>query len=254
MRGVVGTVLALSMLSAAAAYGQTSPPGVPKPSSARPSESTQQPAVSTKPTPPIVEASPASKDEHKAAPVTEHETVHSTPDWWLISVTGLLVIATGVLAWYTRRLVRGAEDTARRQLRAYICLEEGRIEPHGNEGYCDVIFTLKNSGQTPAYNVETWQITRIVDLAEPPYVIRTPDKWGMVGPGAGIGCKLLHNPLTPADRSDIKLEKKTVIVWGQVTYKDAFGQERYTNFCHILGSETQHGWRLMPAKQGNDAD
>jgi hypothetical protein len=93
--------------------------------------------------------------------------------WWknptdrfsflLVVVTFLLFVATVGLYCATRDLVGGAEDTARRQLRAYIgpeyesfmiCCPEctGRTFPcDGLPPGNNVIYSIRNYGQTPAH-------------------------------------------------------------------------------------------------------
>src|SRR5438552_10833727 len=96
---------------------------------------------------PIVKVvAPTSESNQKPAQVTEQHDNHPTPDWWLIGVTFLLVIATGELVYYAR-------DTARRQLRAYISVHRSDIA--GIDGGQTPVATLliKNYGQTPAYGV-----------------------------------------------------------------------------------------------------
>lgn len=68
-----------------------------------------------------------------------------------------LVLAAGTLfLWLaTRRLVRGSEKTAERQLRAYIFSDHAKIIGF-NTPHPLVIAAFKNSGQTPAYNVIVW--------------------------------------------------------------------------------------------------
>src|SRR5450631_2653183 len=66
----------------------------------------------------------------------------------------LLFLATVALAVTTWLLVRGAENTAERQLRAYIFPDGviiANIQPSP-----EITVTLKNSGQTPAHDHRLW--------------------------------------------------------------------------------------------------
>jgi hypothetical protein len=82
---------------------------------------------------------PLTVDEHdslmasqsKAHPQESSAPWWRTPEWWTVVFTGWLTIFTLGLAIYTarlwgatRRLVEGAEDTAERQLRAYVFVKE----------------------------------------------------------------------------------------------------------------------------------
>lgn len=156
------------------------------------------------------------------------------------------------------RTVKIMQDTAQRQMRAYICFQEGHVDLHANEGFYDVTIHLKNSGNTPAYDVQTWRSSQIIDQPEPPAAFDAPQSWGgrgMVGPGAYMGASgTLRHPFTPDDRASIKSGRKMIFVWGEVIYRDAFGERRFTRFRHVLGSETGRGWFLRPAEHGNEAN
>ncbi|MCC8975929.1 hypothetical protein [Bradyrhizobium brasilense] len=68
--------------------------------------------------------------------------------------TFLLVFATAWLVWATIKLWRGAEETAQRQLRAYVAVDPKAINIHGPSGTVNVGYELRNTGQTPAHNVQ----------------------------------------------------------------------------------------------------
>ena len=80
-------------------------------------------------------------------------------DWWtrlrtdpVATFTGLLFVATLLLFWATRNLVNGAEESSKRQLRAYLGIKSQTIRRVGHNEYQAVI-TIENTGQTPAHNV-----------------------------------------------------------------------------------------------------
>ena len=102
---------------------------------------------------------------------------------WIAVSTFLLFVATTALACFTYflwrstgKLVEGADETAKQQLRAYIFIHDNRMEFKGKIGNFHIIF--KNCGQTPAYNVTTYMrifledYPLVVDL--PPAVVRFP--------------------------------------------------------------------------------
>ena len=74
--------------------------------------------------------------------------------------TLLIAIFTGLLWYTTHRLVKGAEDTAQKQLRAYLAVSEAKIveipdnQPTYKENY--VFIKVKNFGQTPATAIKYW--------------------------------------------------------------------------------------------------
>jgi hypothetical protein len=97
-------------------------------------------------------------------------------DWDANSVTAastvVLAVITTILAFgtvglwcATRRLVKGGEETAKRQLRAYLCVE---IFPDDHpivnfDGPIVVLLRIVNRGATPAYGVEQTVIIGVVN-------------------------------------------------------------------------------------------
>jgi hypothetical protein len=73
-------------------------------------------------------------------------------DTLLVTVTFLLFAATLALWWSTRRLVKSGENTAKRQLRAYIVATiKGCDVPETSDGIFTFHLAIKNTGQTPAH-------------------------------------------------------------------------------------------------------
>ena len=149
--------------------------------------------------------------------------------------TVILGIATAFLWRATRDLVNEAKLTAERQLRAYVGIRTNRtpeIAPNFH-----IISVIENSGQTPAYEVHSW--TERKALARPmpkgyrfeaaPALILGPRS--LINPGneqvLGSSPK---NHLSEADLAAIRAETMDLYYWGEVRYRDAFGQNCYLRF------------------------
>src|SRR5262249_11412210 len=83
-----------------------------------------------------------------------HEEIVAVGTVFIAAFTIILGFATAALYLATRDLVKGAELTAKQQLRAYVLADTARISNLANptevpEGHV----ILKNFGQTPAYDV-----------------------------------------------------------------------------------------------------
>lgn len=83
-------------------------------------------------------------------------------DWWhefrtdpIATFTGFLFLATVLLWWATRNLVKGAERTSERQLRAYLHVKQAQAS-RDSEGVLWAKVHIQNYGQTPAYDVVQW--------------------------------------------------------------------------------------------------
>jgi hypothetical protein len=83
-------------------------------------------------------------------PNSEHEILDIRPGEWL------LAIATWMLWYATARLVKGADRTAERQLRAYVFVEKTNFQSTGPQGW-DIRYRIKNFGHTPAHDCPAHQ-------------------------------------------------------------------------------------------------
>ncbi|MGH6848084.1 MAG: hypothetical protein ACREC0_11800 [Methylocella sp.] len=123
----------------------------------------------TKPQPIIVNVLPTPKTEPEAAEERREREEKTELDRRLVDLTNDVAIFTGglfaativlslftaALWWSTRRLVKGAEETAKRQLRAYVLVASAKLDlpkPDTKEAH----MSFKNFGQTPAYNLRIW--------------------------------------------------------------------------------------------------
>jgi hypothetical protein len=158
--------------------------------------------------------------------------------------TCILGIATWRLWSATDRLVTGAEDTAERQLRAYVLVQPVTLYDFAEGRRLSADFTIRNVGQTPAYRVRA---VADIDIFDHPLVdyqgeLILPD------PNAPIPTRALQptgdflcggqmdRPLTALDVMQVLAgENRRVYLFGVVIYEDAFGEERRTKFCCYVG-------------------
>jgi hypothetical protein len=153
--------------------------------------------------------------------------------------TALLFVATFFLWIATRSLVRGADKTAERQLRAYVFIEDCIFNEHPAGGW-HIHLMVKNSGQTPAYDVVI-KAEREIGPAKPDDVllplsgqIETQSKVS-VAPGkiatSMYPCNWDHCDLPPGIESWnlARQNRKRAYLWGRIDYV-TFGVPRFTTF------------------------
>jgi hypothetical protein len=159
--------------------------------------------------------------------------------------TYILYRSTNKLWDAGERQLRHLEDTAQRQLRAYIIAKVDDVDVeqiNGSEGEAmvSVKIAIKNTGQTPAHDL------RIVSKAE---LLRHPVKMpnftlisgpdpsvSVLGAGEPIAseCNTLFDGNAMMCAEESELSKKRIYIWGTVTYRDVFGGDHWTNFCSSL--------------------
>lgn len=182
----------------------------------------------------------------------------------VIATFTVILGASTVFLWLaTRRLVFGAEDTARRQLRAYIFPHELIVTDVELGKQPSANMVVRNTGLTPATEVVAWcgvwlgnfpLVTELVRAT--PDFMRTASRRS-VGPGGSFTINHACNaPLTAQHIQMLQNGTAAIFVWGEITYLDAFGQERRTGFRSYYGGNT--GMRpdgaTVTHQEGNESD
>jgi len=138
-----------------------------------------------------------------------------------------------------------AEDTEKRQLRAYVAVfisegnHENTFQPPATPA---VHFDVRNSGITPAYETTHLSGVNMCDYPLPKnFNFTTPDPptpptpmtvfSGVNNVGMTITSK---RRLTSDEYQGIANGKRRVCFWGTVRYADAFNEIHFTNFCNYF--------------------
>jgi hypothetical protein len=195
---------------------------------------------------------------------------------WLVIVGAIqfiVLIAQAAVFWFTLRAMNRqtllASDTAQRQLRAYICVSSALLKFLRPE-VPEIQVHLKNSGQTPAYDVTGWihmwieEYPLKVLLPEPPEGFQRSRE--IIGPASIRTYIIAKKPPIPTESLPLLgTTRGTIYVYGEVRYKDAFGCERFTKYRLIYGGS--EGVRkskpdadglatafLKPDREGNESN
>jgi hypothetical protein len=174
-------------------------------------------------------------------------------DTLLVAFTFLLFNATIALWWSTRRLVRGAEKTAERQLRAYVGILSGHLAVEIIDGIMVPKATLRirNFGQTPAYDVScNAGIENASNFSKTRRKLNPVSGKSIIFPQSDQRAMFSGEFNEPPGQGKI-----STFIFGCITYKDAFRQRRRTNF-RFTGHYTPGNTRadLTPCDDGNEAD
>lgn len=194
---------------------------------------------------------------------------------WILA--GLGVIG-GVLAWLTILTMRWSSE---RQLRAYVVVERGIIANVANpvhnrrdspETVARIIdpqagphaqITIKNTGQTPAYNLVHWAS---MDIREYPLTTELPPMpqpehsfWNVLGTSVPeVKTLRMPRPLTEEEIEGLRNGSRAIYCHGEIMYKDAFKKKRWARYrcmyvapaCGIIGIGTD----LVYCEEGNEAN
>ena len=129
-----------------------------------------------------------------------------------------------------------------------------------------VTLNLRNSGQTPAYNV-----THFRGMNIGVYPLPADYDFSLIIPGRGSQ----SNPLTifpgTAESGELNISRTTrlseseieslksgesvrLYAWGTINYEDSFGKHHYTNFCFSFFSLTNKSVSYEHCNSHNDAN
>jgi hypothetical protein len=162
-----------------------------------------------------------------------------------------------VQAETARATLQTMQNTAERQLRAYVFAEAGPLQ-RGANGVWRYTIHFRNSGQTPAYDVTQYSKADIFDEPVP------EDKFVVDRRMDGVNSRAPLPPnqrdpvntsntfnVSAAEFADIKAGRKAFYVWGEINFRDAFKINRTVRFrfLHNKDSGPQH---LVYAETGND--
>jgi hypothetical protein len=159
----------------------------------------------------------------------------------------------------TETSVATMKATAERQLRAYVMIDTIQPGVRGPLPYpmpIPYVITIKNFGQTPAYDAEVDAEAGIEPIANERHLASTPRGPGKssrmpIGPGGEIHITLTPPVLTQPAMDGLVNHTCALYVLGIIRYRDAFGKLHTTRFCQRRADD---GHAMMGCAHGNEAD
>lgn len=169
-------------------------------------------------------------------------------------------------------------DTSRKQLRAYVGLDNLQIElPSLHPGYKPYelrpgfvfpdrfLLTVKNSGTTPAKQTTVW-----INWQDTAYGYALPSDFPFADKEERTGgYQVVKSSPTvfggqsftyPVKLEDIRVfieakeKKKSLFFYGHIDYKDIYDNSHQTKFCYKYVPEAPVSLRIVPYDRYNDAD
>jgi hypothetical protein len=174
-------------------------------------------------------------------------------DIFIAAFTAVLAVFTARLWWATDKLWKAGEIHSERELRAYVGIEYAEIKIEDGKKLIAIV-DYKNSGQTPAHDVDLRLSAQVFNFADKflwqtPGAIEDEGKGGVILPSLtwrryremkGIGDDFAALISALAD------EKKRIWVWGTISYRDIFDKRCEVQFCFwsskIRRSKKRHEW------------
>jgi hypothetical protein len=179
----------------------------------------------------------------------------------LAFLTLILAIGTLFLWLVTRRLVIGTEETAKRQLRAYIHVADAAILHTNSEWPTNVRIQFKNYGQTPAYRVSNRCKCALQLIGEPDFNI--PEmiaSYSDLGPTQDrVTTVVITQNNWEFMMANVTHNSGTVHVFGEITYFDVFhhgssGQPHHTWYRFQIQIDAEGAPYVLFTDEGNSSD
>lgn len=255
------------LLNSVALYGETPAPGIssnkPKAEETPKQKTSYTDQRGTEQTPLIIKVLPPENTAPKPDKISDNQKSEPTVSWWpsanawLVIFTCGLFAATVALVRATQALVRGADNTAKHQLRAYVGIQ--RIIIGRNNPLVARVF-ITNTGKTMAKHVTVTIGSMLHFVGTPQFESgeRQPKIVVMPNEVCGFTQEIGINP--NADFLRFSREGMgTIYVWGRIDYSDVFGELHWTTFRfehgeHITTDPLNEVWTTKYAADGNDAD
>jgi hypothetical protein len=219
----------------------------------------------------------AKSDEHDAKDLKAQERAANAAEKQILPTWAAAILTafgTGLLVWNlfeTRKSNKISEDTAKRQLRAYVYVvpqndEHFSWDKHGRFQGCRL--AIRNLGVTPAYKVRHAFVAEILPGGEneihkwPEPIVKDSDfvlHSGEVGSNFNV---IINDPdhahINPQCASPAKINAvmggdSSIWVWGVVKYEDAFQDHHETHFRYFIGRHQIRDGSLGLLAHGNHA-
>jgi hypothetical protein len=194
--------------------------------------------------------------------------------FWLVIFTGLLFVVAGLQVWLliraedvslqtaqaakesadaakeaadaNRAAVRLAENTAQRQLRAYVNFYDITSSEIAEGRAIAIRINMRNFGQTPAYDVVNLFGTVFDVIPSPKPFPHKSDRSRVdylskttLGPSAPMSVTVQIAPI-PADKmAAFRAGKYALYLYGELIYRDAFGKTHHLHYRALQGGGPQ---------------
>ncbi|HYC44049.1 MAG TPA: hypothetical protein VED01_01065 [Burkholderiales bacterium] len=180
------------------------------------------------------------------APVEAAAGWWERPGWWIAIPTWLLALAALALALYTARLWKATTSlldenagTAKKELRAYVALDEIFFTETEDSAAGEHKLRIRNYGQTPAYGMSIWceRASHLPQEGVKPFYDSPLVDGQLLHPVQAYTIGLAAAPL-------YRIGKPGFFTYGRIIYHDVYRQWWVTKFCFRYegdGSFVPHG-------------
>ncbi len=149
------------------------------------------------------------------------------------------------------------EDTAKKELRAYLGVIRGHIEMYSaifgtSKTRYKVFVDIANSGQTPAKNVRRAVDAKLLTPDHRVFESTVENNNWVIAPNGPYWSLVKILDLTNEDVVAVNNKKMSIFIWGKAIYEDIFGREHELGFRYKTSDpRLPQGWYFEPEPEGN---
>jgi hypothetical protein len=142
-------------------------------------------------------------------------------------------------------------------MRAYVLISGAKVESVAVRSHRTVHIAIRNFGRTPASNVKFWAVAGVLPFPLDISLLLAPEGLQMASsvlPPAGMP-SIMEVPISPTPDDHerrLNLVSAAIYAWGQVTYVDAFGEDRTTDFRFMCFGDGLREGKMAPCETGNN--
>ena len=189
---------------------------------------------------------------------TAVNVVVATKQWNALEQSNVTAQQAAGAAQVSARAAQVSADAVVSQLRAYVLVSDADTGPVGTAAPAMAV-TIKNTGQTPAYEL-SWRAKFVLARPTPrdeDFALDRDKRAPTVtlAPGSTLSYKYAFADWKPQFGPLVEKGGLAIFAIGEVLYRDAFGERRFTRYRLISGGGTDvTPGKFGPAIGGNEAN
>lgn len=181
----------------------------------------------------------AAREAHALASARPAEP--PSAEFWLVLFAALLWLAT-------ERVIHNAETASKKQVRAYVLVEDVAVKNLVIGEVPEIVVTIKNSGQTPAKDVVAQHRLGFDDFplrgTSPLHIKANKDRISssFLSSSSSLSCALkLPLEINPVEMGFFKEGKMAIYLVGAITYTNIFGDRCSSEYIYYLDQRDTNG-------------
>jgi hypothetical protein len=162
-------------------------------------------------------------------------------DYITLLILSAALAAACYAGYWTKQLAIDAQQTAKRQFRAYVLYEGGTIQVDQAKSSYTVTLSVKNSGQTPGYSLQYSWNSKILDFpltGDTDFPDLGNEESADIAPGSVLALGDRRSfPISAEDLLAVRDRRKAIFAWANLKYYDTFQGLQTAKFVTVNAAD-----------------